>query len=82
MDRHLDRLYAIARALIIGLVSVVCTFPTSALAQVTSSPYWSQHTTIPGYGNETIPPILIADQSGTVHAFATQVVGEDELHGA
>lgn len=47
-------------------------------AQGISSPEWSIAQTIPEFGDETNPPILIADQNRTVHAFASQQVGEGE----
>jgi hypothetical protein len=38
---------------------------------------WSPAQRIPGYEAETYPPVLIADQDRTVHAFASQQVGEE-----
>ena len=37
---------------------------------------WTDQRTIPMYHPETEPPILIADQSGTVHAFSYQGFGD------
>lgn len=37
---------------------------------------WSAQKTIPGYHPETETPILIADQNGTVHTFASQTLAE------
>lgn len=37
---------------------------------------WSAPDTIPGYHPETWPPVLVADQNRTVHAFSSQWVGE------
>jgi hypothetical protein len=39
---------------------------------------WTAPKTIPGYHPETWPPILMADQKRTVHAFSSQWVGEGE----
>jgi hypothetical protein len=38
---------------------------------------WSQPDSIPGYHPEAGPPILVADQNRTVHAFSSQWVGEN-----
>jgi hypothetical protein len=38
---------------------------------------WSPPEQIPDYGDKTQPPILVADQDGTVHAFHSQVAGND-----
>jgi hypothetical protein len=38
---------------------------------------WSPYERVPSYNDDTYPPILVADQNQTVHAFATQYVGED-----
>jgi hypothetical protein len=40
--------------------------------------HWSQAERIPEIADDTEPPILVADQNRTVHAFAHQQVGEDE----
>jgi hypothetical protein len=37
---------------------------------------WSPQQRIPGYEDDTLPPILIADQARTVHAFTSQWIGE------
>jgi hypothetical protein len=37
---------------------------------------WSAPDTIPGYHPETNPPVLVADQNRTVHAFSSQWIGE------
>lgn len=37
---------------------------------------WLTPDTIPGYHMETWPPVLVADQNRTVHAFSSQWVGE------
>lgn len=39
---------------------------------------WAPYDRVPGYSNETVPPILVADQNKTVHAFTSQWVGEDD----
>lgn len=52
--------------------------PFGVRAQGVPSPAWSQVSTIPGYGSETNPPLLIADQDNTVHAFASQWVGDED----
>lgn len=39
---------------------------------------WSAPKTIPSYHPGTWPPLLIADQNRTVHAFSTQWIGESE----
>jgi hypothetical protein len=36
---------------------------------------WSSQQQIPGYADETAPPILIADRTGIVHAFSYQQMG-------
>lgn len=38
---------------------------------------WPPQQTIPGYHPETAPPVLLADQNRTVHAFSSQWIGED-----
>jgi hypothetical protein len=48
--------------------------PLTVKAQNTQ---WSTPQTIPGYHPETWPPILVADQNRTVHAFSSQWI-EDE----
>lgn len=56
----------------------ICFTPASpGMAQGTSV-QWTPAQTIPGYGDETNPPILIADRNNTVHAFASQVVDEED----
>jgi hypothetical protein len=44
------------------------------LAQGT--PSWSPQQRIPGFSNDTNPPVLIADKNKTVHAFTSQQVGD------
>ncbi|MCB0189202.1 MAG: exo-alpha-sialidase [Caldilineaceae bacterium] len=39
-------------------------------------PQWTPQQRISGYSNETLTPILVADQNRTVHAFASQAPGE------
>lgn len=43
---------------------------------------WSSPERVPGYADETNPPILIADNNRTVHAFSSQWVGEDKSQKA
>ncbi len=43
---------------------------------------WSSPERIPGYADETDPPILIADNNHTVHAFSSQWVGENKSYKA
>ena len=42
---------------------------------------WSSQQTIPGYHQETWPPILLADQNRTVHAFSSQWLGDGGGNG-
>jgi hypothetical protein len=37
---------------------------------------WSPPQTVPGYGDETNPPVRVADQNRTVHAFTSQRLGK------
>jgi hypothetical protein len=39
---------------------------------------WNPPDIIPGYHTETRPPVLIADQNRTVHAFSSQWIGDGE----
>jgi hypothetical protein len=41
---------------------------------------WSPQQRIPGYNNDTLPPILIADQNRTVHAFFSQWLNQSTDH--
>jgi hypothetical protein len=50
--------------------------PTSPLAAQDQSPAWSSQQRIPGYLDDTEPPVLVVDKSGVVHAFAHQQVGD------
>jgi hypothetical protein len=54
--------------------------PTLAAAQ--TGDLWTPQRNIPLYHPETEPPILIADQDRTVHAFSSQVIGEAEQERA
>ena len=40
--------------------------------------HWSPVQQVPGYLDDTLPPYMVADQNRTIHAFASQWVGEDE----
>ncbi|MEZ4613181.1 MAG: hypothetical protein R2838_23575 [Caldilineaceae bacterium] len=46
-------------------------------AQSAAIEQWMPQQRVPGYGDDTLPPVLLADRSRTVHAFTDQVV-EDE----
>lgn len=50
----------------------------SSLLFAQTDPTWSSQQTIPGYDKKTFTPILIADQSGIVHAFTSQPINENE----
>jgi hypothetical protein len=68
------------RILIISIVIFILSITHEAddfiiFAQTSSS--WSVPQTIPGYDDETLPPVLIPDQNRTVHAFTTQPVDAD-----
>jgi hypothetical protein len=56
------------------MMTLFITTGFSALAQELNQ--WSPVQTIPGYHSETWPPILIADQNRTVHAFSSQWLGD------
>lgn len=59
-------------AFMVGILIVVA----PALGQEVNQ--WSPQRTIPGYHPETEPPVLIADQNGTVHAISSQWLGDQE----
>jgi hypothetical protein len=40
--------------------------------------HWPPQQRIPGYDPEAAPPVMVADQNRTVHAFTSQPVGEEE----
>ena len=44
----------------------------------TQTTRWSVPQTIPGYNLDSRPPVLIADQNKTVHAFSSQWLNEDD----
>lgn len=37
---------------------------------------WNEPARIPGYDDDTLPPILLADQAGVIHAFTSQWTGD------
>jgi hypothetical protein len=45
------------------------------------SPGWSPQQSIPGFHPDTWPPVLVADQNRTVHAFSSQRFDEGEGQG-
>jgi hypothetical protein len=49
----------------------------SKTATAQGIPNWSPQERIPGFSNDTEPPILIADQNHIVHAFASQWLNTD-----
>jgi hypothetical protein len=63
------------------LLSISLVFTAIGLNSLTvlaqSDTAWSPQQRIPGYSNNTNPPILIADQNRTVHAFTSQQVGDN-----
>lgn len=61
---------------VLGLVLLLISInPGQAPAQVEAqNSEWSTPQTIPGYDPATWPPILVADQNRTVHAFSSQPV--------
>lgn len=67
---------------ILFIVPVLLLSSVSALAQEDSS--WSPQQRIPGYSNANLPPILIADQKNSVHAFFSQRsnLAEDQIENA
>lgn len=71
------RIHRVTAALLVCM-AMWCADVAPASAQGVPSAGWYPVTTIPDYGSETDPPLLIADQAGTVHAFAGQWVGDDE----
>lgn len=65
----------VSLSLIWLLLIVLVTFGTQSVA-AQGSTSWTTPRTIPGFHHETEPPILIADQNRTVHAFTYQFVDE------
>ena len=66
-------------------IFVICFFIPILLVGVSINPVfaqdnssWSPQQRIPGYDNDTWPPILIADQNRMVHAFSNQWLNKSE----
>ncbi|MBE2224911.1 MAG: hypothetical protein IAF02_25445, partial [Anaerolineae bacterium] len=51
--------------------------PSERAYSMQNSVPWSPLKRIPGYLDDTFPPIMVADQNKTVHAFVSQWVGEE-----
>jgi hypothetical protein len=49
---------------------------TVAQTTTTRAGDWVRPQRIPGYGPESLPPVLVADQDQTVHSFSSQWVGD------
>ena len=62
------------RALLILLLLIL---PVAASVSAQTVESWSIPQRIPGYEGDVVPPVLIADQNRTVHAFTNQLVGDD-----
>lgn len=64
---------------LIGIITVL--LMTVAMGNLTVAaqepPQWSLHERVPGYLDDTLPPYLVADRNRTVHAFTSQMIGED-----
>ncbi|MCB9159904.1 MAG: exo-alpha-sialidase [Caldilineaceae bacterium] len=58
-------------------VAVLLLLTPAGPAQSAAIEQWMPQQRVPGYGDDTLPPVLLADRSRTVHAFTDQVV-EDE----
>lgn len=58
------------------LLLVICTNSVTVAAQ--QPMHWSPSERIPDFQSETWPPLMVADQNRTVHAFSSQWLGEDE----
>jgi hypothetical protein len=69
----------LAVALCLILFAVTAYEPVSAQQNSDEPLLWSRQQRIPGYLDRTEPPILIADSTGMVHAFAYQRVGNPDL---
>lgn len=73
----------LARGKRLILASIVIVFYLSliispnAFTEVHAASDWYQPDKVLGYENDTEPPYMIADKNRTIHAFASQLVGED-----
>ncbi len=68
---------AIRFSLFISVIIVVLiAFPGRSDAMSIMASGWSQDQRVPGYLDDTSTPFLVADRNRTVHAFATQWVGD------
>jgi hypothetical protein len=68
----------IIRVLLFAFLLYSIAFGTRSIPVLAQNPPgWSAQQRIPGYNNDTNPPVLIADQNRTVHAFTSQQVGDN-----
>ena len=64
------------------LTLVIFFWGRSELFSYQTTPRWQPLQRVPGYLDDTFPPVMIADQNKTVHAFVHQWVGDDFLQMA
>jgi hypothetical protein len=62
----------------LGTIWVAVNLPSSFFRPTHQIIRWSIPQTIPGYNPNSAPPILIADQNRTVHAFSSQWLESDD----
>jgi len=67
-------------SLVLGLilVALVAFIPDRGIAMSGIQSGWAPDKRVPGYLDDTFTPFLVADRNRTVHAFATQWVGDGE----
>ncbi len=62
------------------LCAMLLAFPHATVGAQGESP-WMPDQRVPGYLDDTYTPILLADDNGTVHAFASQQLGDGPTTG-
>jgi hypothetical protein len=76
------RRYRFSRTILFGLLIITALFGFYASAnpvEAQSQPLvWTPQQRIPGYLDRTEPPVLVADSTGIVHAFAYQQIGNPD----
>lgn len=58
--------------LVVILLGIMAFWPVSALAQQPKEGGWTPFQRVPDYADITQPPVMLADQNRTVHAFTSQ----------
>jgi hypothetical protein len=76
--------YQFALIRLIGLLTILLSFTILSNGSVAAQPLnqWSPRQRIPGSHDEARTPYLVADQNRTIHAFHSQLVGEDDTERA